>query len=140
MSDVPEEGRDPRGRGRGPNRWNLLTEVDSASGLSPPTAKLVTQGNASRLVDSCDTRPESGDTAPVEEPPGGSEGGRQAPLAPSGRREASPRGERPYEARSRRADRADLPGGAGRCGEVVPSSGWRDVAAALDAEEGQGHE
>lgn len=40
---------------------------------------------------------------------------------------------------------AERHGGAERCGrgrgaEAVPSAGWRDVAAALDAEEGQTHE
>lgn len=121
VTDAPEKGRGTteEGRARGLPRRNL--EAGSVPNPSPPDTKV--------LTDRPDPAVEFDDGSCIAgEPPGGSGGG-----AVAGRR-ARRRSDR-KEARHGRAGND-----GGRCGrEAVPSAGWREVAEALEAEEGQGH-
>jgi len=123
VTDDPEKDRVPtrRGRDHGPNDRYLLGS-STAPGPSPPTVKVLTD-NASRQVQTFSVR------YTAKAPPSGSgrcRGRRAASRDPTDPREARPPG------------RAGNDGGGGGA-EAVPSAGWRAVAVALDAGEGQGH-
>ncbi len=119
------------------NRSNqTLAGAGCVLGLSSPDDKVVSQQNVERS-NSAGSSPEQS-----EQSPGGRERDRRE--RPEEARGTGPTTDRPCEARPARPsgapeardDRADISGGGGE----VPSAGWREVAYALEATEGQSHE